>query len=65
MNLIDELGNDIALAFFVEKKHSEKVDSRDVLELIGKVKRILEPIALEERSNEGVLAHARTANFSH
>lgn len=65
MNLIDELGNEIALAFLVEKKHSEKVNSQDIPALIGRVKKILELTAPDERSNEGVLARVQTANYSH
>ena len=64
MNLIDELGNEIALAFLVEKKYSEKVNSKDALELIGKVRKVLEPTSFDERSNEGVLAAMQVAKFS-
>lgn len=65
MNLIDELESEIAVAFLVEKKYSDKVNSNEVLALIGKVKKVLEPTSLEKRSNEGILVHAQTANFSH
>ena len=41
MDLIDDLGNDLALAFLVEKKHRQKIDSKDVLALIGRIKAAL------------------------
>lgn len=41
MDLIDEIGNDLAFAFLVERKLSNKIASRDALDLIGKVKTVL------------------------
>lgn len=42
MNLVNELGNEIAFAFLVEKKRSEKVPVENVGAFIDKVKEILE-----------------------
>lgn len=41
MDLIDEIGNDLAFAFLVERRLSNKIASRDALDLIGKVKNAL------------------------
>ena len=45
MDLINELGNDLALAVLVEKKHKEKLDSKEILSLIGKIREVLEPVS--------------------
>lgn len=45
MNLIDDLGNDLAFAFLVEKKHVEKIDSKEVVILIKRIKDVLKPIS--------------------
>jgi predicted peroxiredoxin len=42
MDLINELGNELALTFLVEKKFTEKIESSDVPSLIDKIKNILE-----------------------
>jgi len=52
MNLVNELGNDLALAFLVEKKHAEKLDSKEILALIDNIKRVLQPISLEKKTGE-------------
>lgn len=41
MDLIDDIGNDLALAFLVEKKHRHKLTSQDVLALISRIKAAL------------------------
>lgn len=50
MNLLDELGNDLAFAFLVEKKHREKIDSKEVVVLIERIKDVLKPISLNEKT---------------
>ena len=42
MNLISDLETDLAFAFLVEKRHRQKIDGRRALELIGRVKNLLE-----------------------
>ena len=49
MDLLNELGTDLALAFLVEKRHTEKINSKDALALIAKVRKVLQPISLEPR----------------
>ena len=48
MNLINELGTDLALAFLVEQRYRQKIDSEDALALIDRVQRLL-----ETATNEG------------
>ena len=55
MNLASELENDLALAFLVERKHSEKIDSKEVLVLLNKVREVLKPLSTNEKRTENVL----------
>lgn len=48
MELLNELSNELALTFLVEKKFREKIESSDVPSLIGRIKDILQPISVEE-----------------
>ncbi len=62
MNLATELENDLALAFLVDKKHSEKIDSKEVLVLINKVREVLKPLSADEKINENVLVAGIAGN---
>jgi len=42
MNLINELGTDLAFAFLVEQRYRQKIDSEDALALISRVRVLLE-----------------------
>ena len=48
MNLVDDLGNDLAIAFLVEKKYVKKIGSKESLALISKIKETLHRISLIE-----------------
>lgn len=48
MDLINELGNELALSLLVEKKFIEKIESSDVPSLIDRVKHILQTISSAE-----------------
>lgn len=61
MDLIDDLENDLALAFLVEKK--QKIDSHEALALIGKIKEVLKPDPSEE--NVAPPADSKAAAVSH
>lgn len=50
MELLNDLGNDLALAFLVEKKHNTKIDSKSALALIGRVKEVLRSVSHEEKT---------------
>lgn len=55
MNLVNELENDLALAFLVEKKHSEKIDSKEVLLLLNKVREVLKPLSADEKLSDNLI----------
>ena len=42
MELINDLGTDLAVAFLVEKRYQQKLDSEEALALISRVKDVLE-----------------------
>lgn len=41
MDLIDEIGSDLAVAFLIEKRHSQKIESRDAIDLINRIQGLL------------------------
>jgi hypothetical protein len=59
MSLVNELGNELALAFLVEGKHADKIDSENALALIDKVKEALQSTPNKER--EAVLSAPKLA----
>ena len=52
MDLVHDLGNDIALAILVEKKYREKLDSKEILPLISKVREVLEMVSRKDHTEE-------------
>ncbi|HXH70346.1 MAG TPA: hypothetical protein VNI60_08460 [Pyrinomonadaceae bacterium] len=64
MNLVDELSSELALAFLVEKKHAGKVNTSDVIALIGRIKEVLQPISVKENFNEKLLDTEKTEHFA-
>lgn len=63
MNLVNELENDLALAFLVDKKYSEKIESKEVIALMDKVREVLQPLSTEEESlNDIVLVAGQSDN---
>ena len=50
MQLVNELENELAFAVLVEKKSGEKLESKDVLPLIDRIRAILEPISEKDHS---------------
>jgi hypothetical protein len=48
MDLINDLENDMAFAFFVEKRHSQKINSEDSLALIRNLRSSLNMLATRE-----------------
>ncbi len=56
MNLLNELGNDLALAFLVEKKHTAKIGAKEAMALIAKVKRVLQPVSVDPETRENKLS---------
>ncbi len=58
MDLVNELSSELALAFLVEKKHAEKLNTNDVLALIGRVKEVLLPLSAEKSVDTLILSSA-------
>ena len=52
MNLINDLGDEVAFAVLVEKKHLGKIDSGDVLPLICRIREVLQTVSAEADSRE-------------
>jgi hypothetical protein len=50
MELVNDLGNDVVVEMLVKKKHSEKIESGDILPLISKIREALEPISSRDHS---------------
>lgn len=48
MNVISDLGNELAMAVLVEKKHREKINSLEALNLIRKVQAVLQTSAVSD-----------------
>lgn len=65
MDLVNDLGNDLVLAMLVEKRHSEKIDSAEVLPLISRIREILEPVSARDHSYTPMLAQVSEAPASH
>ncbi len=66
MNLLNELGNELALAFLVEKKHAEKIRPENAAALINKVKEVLESNADDTKDKKTKVSSQKAANsFSH
>lgn len=65
MDLINDLENDLAVAVLVDKKYSEKFDSKEILPLILKIREILEPISAKDHSNLLPMANVSEASNSH
>ncbi len=63
MDLLNEISNELALAFLVEKKHAEKVNTSDVLALIGKIKEVLQPLSVKENCGEKLSESEKTLQF--
>jgi hypothetical protein len=42
MELINDLGTDLAVAFLVEKRYQQKLDVEEARELIGRIRDLLE-----------------------
>jgi hypothetical protein len=42
MDLINDLGTELAFAFLVEKRYQQKIDSEEALELISRIQTVLE-----------------------
>lgn len=63
MNLVNDLENDLALAFLVDRKYAEEIDSKDVVALMDKLREVLQPLSIEEENiNEQILVAGQVDN---
>lgn len=60
MNLVNDLDTEIAFAVLVEKKYNEKIESKDILPLIGRLNKALEEIS---EANEDKNAYISNDNL--
>lgn len=66
MNLINELESELAFAVLIEKKHSEKINSEDVLPLIKRINNVLESALTKENMTNAIsLIPARANHTAH
>ncbi len=63
MNLLSDLSNELALAILIEKKHSEKFNSKEAPNLIGRVQKILQPLQNEKKIAKPPLPDSKAANI--
>lgn len=49
MNLISDLGTDLAVAFFVEKQHRQKIESKDIPAFICRIEAVLDSEAGDQK----------------
>lgn len=48
MNLVTDLGNDLAIALFIKKQHNERLDKKEVLALLNKVREELKGLSAKK-----------------
>ena len=63
MDSANELSSELALAFLVEKKYTERLNSTDVLALIGKIKEVLQPLSAKEEGGKQLSSSEKIAKF--
>lgn len=50
MDLLNDLGNDVALSVLVKQIHSDKLDSKEILPLISRIREVLEPVSAKDHT---------------
>ena len=64
MDLINDLGTDLALAFLVERRYRQKIDPVRARALIDQVKRLLESSSLVDMAKASTSDGDRTRTHS-
>lgn len=64
MDLINDLGCELAFAVLVEKKYNEKIQLKDILPLIGRIENALQSISETNDSDQKILIAEPSANFA-
>lgn len=49
MNLINDIDTEIAFAVLIEKKHNEKIETKEIPSLIGRLNEALEKVSESEK----------------
>ena len=62
MELINDLGTDLAVAFLVEKRYQQKLDSEEALALISRVRDLLESAETDTRPDPSDEKFVRSAH---
>ncbi len=64
MNLINDLGSEIAFSVLIEKKYNEKIKSKDILSLIVRVTEALKQISENEDLAGQIILDNKAAQFT-
>ncbi len=66
MDLISDLGNDLAVAFLVEKRHGQKIESKEIPALMARIRAALQPFSHSEgKESEPIIADRNSLTASH
>lgn len=66
MDLINDLGNDLAVAFLVEKRHGQKIESKEVPALMARIRAALQPFSNNDaKEPEPIIADMNSLTASH
>ena len=49
MNLINDLDTEIAFAVLIEKRHNEKIETKEIPSLIGRLNKALEEVSEKDK----------------
>jgi hypothetical protein len=63
MQLVNELENDLAFAVLVDRKDGRRIESKDVLPLINRIREALEPISEKDHAYSEDSERAAAAVF--
>lgn len=66
MDLISDLGNDLAVAFLVEKSYIQKIESKEVPALMARIRAALQPfINSDTKELEPIIGDTNSLKASH
>lgn len=54
MNLINDLGSELAIAVLIEKRNSEKLNSEDILPLINRLNEALDAVSRRAEESRNI-----------
>lgn len=65
MNLLSDLGSEMAMAILVKKEYSEKIGTKDAVNLIENVQKILRPSSNDEKTKSSFLVNEESKMTAH